>query len=338
MNALNPLRCERKNLWSKFIWIGLVILNGCSSRSADNVLHEPSNEKTISVVTTIGMLADIVREFGGEHVSVTQLMGPGVDPHLYKPNRDDIQSILDCDLVFYAGHHLEGKMAATLEKIKNQKPIIALSERLDDKFLILDDQSQVDPHLWMDVSLWTGLLDPIAAELQRVSPEHSGVFESNSKMTQQRLMQLHQYGLNAIASIPESQRTLITSHDAFRYFGRAYNLEVLGVQGISTESEAGLQRINELVDMITLQQIPAIFIESSVPQKNIDSLIEGSRARGHSVSIGGELYSDAMGESGTPEGTYLGMMAHNIKTVTKALGGSAKEFPLVEHGSLQDEK
>jgi len=312
------------------LWIALLMLAGCSTKDPNVASSKNDPDERIQVVTTIGMIADMVHEIGGSSVNVIQLMGPGVDPHLYKPNRDDIQSILESDIVFFAGHHLEGKMTATLEKLSEQQTVIALAEILDENLLIRDEQSQVDPHLWMDISLWSGILDPITQELGKQAPEKAADFSSNAMRMSEQLKNLHRYGQESIASIPENQRILITSHDAFRYFGRAYGVEVEGIQGLSTESEAGLQRINKLVDMISKRKIKAIFIESSVPKKNIDSLIEGCRARGHEVSIGGELYSDAMGERTSPQGTYLGMMAHNLKTVTRALGGSADESSLSE--------
>ena len=305
-----------------------ITFTGCSPEGSSDRLPTTNDPKTIRIVTTVGMIADLVQQVGGRHVNVTQLMGPGVDPHLYKANRDDIQSILDSDLVFFSGHHLEGKMAETLEKLGEQKPIIALAEQLDESRLVKDEQSQADPHLWMDVSLWAGVLQPISESLAELLPEHAYEFRDNAASVEKQLAELHQYGIQAIASIPEDQRQLITSHDAFQYFGLAYNIEVLGIQGLSTESEAGLQRINQLVDLITEQKINAIFIESSVPQKNINSLIEGAKSRGHEVKIGGELYSDAMGEPSSMQGTYVGMMAHNIATVARALGGKTEDFPI----------
>ena len=304
---------------------------GCSRKdSSKPTIDEPENNK-IRIVATVGMIADLVREVGGEHVQVTQLMGSGVDPHLYKPNRDDIQSILDSDLVFFAGHHLEGKMSATLEKLGDQKKVVGLSEQLKKDSLLQDEEKQVDPHLWMDIALWTGILAPIAKELKKIKPGNAVEFEKNAAEIGEELVKLHELGRQAIQTIPKDQRILITSHDAFQYFGRAYGIEVYGIQGLSTESEAGLQRINDLVDLITTKQIAAIFIESSVPKKNIDSLIEGANAKGHTVKIGGELYSDAMGEASSFEGTYRGMMTHNLITVTQALGGQAEELATLQN-------
>lgn len=276
-------------------------------------------------VATVGMVADIVRNVGGEHVAVTQIMGAGIDPHLYKATRDDVQTIMAADIVFYSGLMLEGKMADTLVKVARDKPVFAATEMIDESKLLEpeDMAGHYDPHVWMDVSAWTACVDAVAKALAEFDPTHSDDFLANAVVYRQQLTQLHEYGLKSIASIPADSRVLITSHDAFNYFGRAYGLEVLGVQGISTESEAGLQRINDLVDLIVNRKIRAVFVESSVPRKNIEALIEGGRARKYDITIGGELFSDAMGPSGTYEGTYIGMLDHNITLVTRALGGTA---------------
>jgi manganese/zinc/iron transport system substrate-binding protein len=273
------------------------------------------------------MVADLVRHVGGEHVDVVQIMGPGVDPHLYKATRDDVQSITSGDVVFYCGLMLEGKMTDTLIKIARTKPVFAVTEMIDEEQLLEPDdfQGHFDPHVWMDVAAWSTCVDAVAEALAKFDPPHSDDYQANAEVYRQQLAKLHDYGVSCIGSIPEDSRVLITSHDAFNYFGRAYGLEVQGVQGISTESEAGLQRVNELVDMIVARRVPAVFIETSVPRKNIEALIEGARAKAHDVSIGGELYSDAMGETGTYEGSYIGMLDHNITLVTRALGGQAPE-------------
>ena len=312
--------------WISVAFFLLITIAGCSDNQPSLQGDRDIKADTINVLATTGMVADLIRKVGGSQVDVTQLMGSGVDPHLYKPNRDDIQSILDSDIVFYSGYHLEGKMTSTLNQLASQKRVIAIAEHINEDQLIQDQQGQVDPHLWMDIELWSKLLPPIAEELIKVSPDHATEFRDNALEAVDELQQLHKFGIDAISTIPESKRVLITSHDAFQYFGRAYQIEVAGIQGLSTESEAGLQRINELVDMIASRQISAIFVESSVPAKNIDSLIEGASARSHQVEIGGELYSDAMGDVSSEQGTYIGMMAHNLKTVVQSLGGTVEPF------------
>ncbi len=279
----------------------------------------------IQAVATTGMVADLVRHVGQQHVDLTQLLGAGVDPHLYKATRDDVQTILSGEIVFYSGLMLEGKMSDTLVKIARSKPVVAVTERVAETELLEpeDFRGHLDPHVWMDVSAWSQCVDVVAKSLAEFDPSHEADYIANAAAYRVQLEQLHQYGLKSLGSIPQDSRVLITSHDAFNYFGRAYGLDVRGVQGISTESEAGLQRINELVELLVARRVKAVFVESSVPRKNIDALIEGVRSRGHEIVVGGELYSDAMGETGTYEGTYFGMLDHNITLVTRALGGDA---------------
>jgi manganese/zinc/iron transport system substrate-binding protein len=231
------------------------------------------------------------------------------------------------DVVFYCGLMLEGKMSDTLVTIARSRPVFAVTEMIDEKELLEPDdfQGHYDPHVWMDVAAWSKCVDAVTKALAKFDPRHADAYEKNASTYQKELARLHEYGLQSIGSIPKASRVLITSHDAFNYFGRAYGLDVQGVQGISTESEAGLQRVNGLVDMIVAKKVPAVFVESSVPRKNVEALVEGARARDHTVTIGGELFSDAMGEAGTYEGTYIGMLDHNITLVTRALGGAASE-------------
>ncbi|MCA9227926.1 MAG: zinc ABC transporter substrate-binding protein, partial [Planctomycetales bacterium] len=281
----------------------------------------------IRAIATVGMVADIVRHVGGEQVEVTQIMGAGVDPHLYKPTRDDVQTLMKADIVFYSGLMLEGKMSDMLVKMARTKPVFPVTEDLDEATLLEPESlsGHYDPHVWMDVSAWAKCVDSVTRALCDFDPPHAESYQTRADSYREQLRQLHEYGLASTATIPESSRVLITSHDAFNYFGRAYGLDVMGVQGISTESEAGLQRVNALVETLVSKRVAAVFIESSVPRKNIDALIEGAASRGHQVVVGGELFSDAMGEAGTYEGTYIGMLDHNITVVTHALGGSAPE-------------
>lgn len=310
---------------NKWIYLSLLLLVGCSGTEKTN---EPSDaDNPLSVVATVGMVADLVKQVGGDRIQVTQIMGSGVDPHLYKANRDDVQTIMSGDVVFYSGLMLEGKMADTLIKVARKKPVIAVTERVDETNLLEpeDFAGHFDPHLWMDVAAWSNCVDVITEVLAEQAPQHAELFRANATAYKADLEALHQYGIDSIGSIPEESRILITSHDAFNYFGRAYGLEVQGVQGLSTESEAGLQRINELVDLLVEKKISAVFVESSVPSKNIEALVEGARSKGHEVNVGGELFSDAMGEPGTYRGSYVGMLDHNITLVARGLGGQAPE-------------
>lgn len=310
--------------------IGMAIL-GCSPKSSTVLRSADETDITdnrIAAVATVGMVADLVREVGGDHVTVQQLMGSGVDPHLYKATRDDVQMIMLADIVFYSGLMLEGKMTDTLIQVARDKPVIAVTEQLDTSNLLEPNESDshYDPHVWMDVSAWLGCVDVVTDALIQYDSTHADTFRDNAESLKQRLEELHTYAVKSIETVPRDRRILVTSHDAFNYFGRAYGLEVLGVQGLSTESEAGLLRINQLVDLLVDREVQAVFVESSVSRKNIDSLIEGARAKGHQVSIGGELYSDAMGAAGTYEGSYIGMLDHNITMITRALGGQAPEL------------
>ncbi len=303
---------------------------GCNGPAQPDSLQQPQatvdGNSPIAVTATVGMVADLVRIVGGERVNVTQLCGPGVDPHLHKATRDDVQNMMNADIIFYSGLMLEGKMTDSLVKLARGKPVVAVTEAIDQPSLLEPDDfaGHFDPHVWMDVSAWAKCVDVIADELSQLDPPSESGYRQRAEKLRGELAELHEYGRRAIGSIPKESRILVTSHDAFNYFGRAYGLEVLGVQGISTESEAGLQRINELVDLLVDRKVKAVFVESSVPPKNIESLVEGARARGHDVHIGDqELFSDAMGAAGAYEGTYIGMLDHNITLVARGLGGEA---------------
>ncbi|MEM6692550.1 MAG: zinc ABC transporter substrate-binding protein, partial [Planctomycetota bacterium] len=273
------------------IAIFLVSVPGCASSDSESdgsPRSQSAVEYPIECSATIGMVAELVRNIGGEHVAVNQLIGSGVDPHLHKASRDDVQDIMAADMVFYCGLLLEGRMTDALERGAKNKPVIAVTERIDESTLLSFEEfdGHFDPHVWNDVSAWSECAAVVAAELAKFDPEHASEFQENLASYQAELGLLHDYGLQVISSIPEGSRVLITSHDAFNYFGRAYGLDVMGVQGLSTESEAGLQRINELVDLIIENDVKAVFIESSVSPKNIQALIEGAKSRGHDVSIG----------------------------------------------------
>lgn len=304
-----------------FMLIALAVV-GCARREAPDSAKDGVG---LDLVATTGMVADLVREVGGDAVRVTQIMGSGVDPHLYKATRDDVQTILDAQAVFYSGLMLEGKMADTLVKVGRTKPVYAVTELIDESQLLEPDDApgHPDPHVWMDVGAWSSCVEAVANALAELRPEESEAFAQRAEAYRQRLAELDAYVTRVIDSIPAQSRVLITSHDAFNYFGRAYDLEVLGVQGLSTESEAGLRRVNELVTLLVDRHAPAVFVESSVSPKNIQALVDGAAARGHTVAIGGELFSDAMGPAGSYEGTYVGMLDHNATLIARALGGEA---------------
>jgi len=273
------------------------------------------------------MIADLVRQVGGDKTLVETIMGPGVDPHLYKPAPRDLSILIAADIIFANGLHLEGRMIDILERYSRKKPVLFVSERIDSKLLrsSQDFPGGHDPHLWMDVSLWRKVVDTVADGLVEFDPRNTAFYRTNQQILGQRLEALDSRAKEMIGSIPQDARVLITAHDAFYYFGRAYNIEVRGIQGISTDSEAGLRDINSLVDLIVQRKIPAVFFESSVSQKNVLALIEGAQSRGHSVSVGGELYSDSMGSPETREGNYIGMIEHNLRVIASGLGGAASK-------------
>ncbi|MBX3419002.1 MAG: zinc ABC transporter substrate-binding protein [Pirellulaceae bacterium] len=307
--------------------LGVAVIGGCG-QSAMSKRQAPtanfSGTPPIRVIATVGMVADMVQAVGGEHVRVEQMMSAGVDPHLYKPTRDDVRLVMKADVVVSSGLHLEGKLSETLEKLARTKPVYSIADGLPPELLIRDGDSQeaVDPHIWMDISLWGQGASALAEWLADFDPTHAGDYRRNATEYVDQLEQLHRFATETIHTIPESQRYFVTSHDAFRYFGRAYQLEVVGVQGFSTESEAGLRRVNAIVNLLVERQIRSVFFESSVASRSLQAIVEGASARGRQIEIAGPLYSDAMGEAGTYEGTYIGMMDHNITTVARALGAS----------------
>ncbi|HMP74141.1 MAG TPA: zinc ABC transporter substrate-binding protein [Kiritimatiellia bacterium] len=293
-------------------------------------------ERPIRVVATVGMIGDLVEQVAGDRAEVVTLIGAGMDPHSYKVTRRDVARLSEADVVFYNGLLLEGRMGDVLARIgRSGKPVIAVAERLDASLRLEDPEAKGkdDPHLWMDVGLWSGALEVIAEALGAFDPVDAERYRARAREARATLLELDEAVRRAMQTIPEARRVLVTAHDAFQYFGRAYGMEVMGIQGISTESEAGLRDINRLVGVLVERGIGAVFVETSVADKNVRALVEGARARGHTVKIGGELFSDAMGLPGTYEGTYVGMMDHNATTVTRALGGTVGESGWVFKGT-----
>ncbi len=300
----------------------LALLAGCA-KAPDS----PAETTTLPrVVCTIAMIADVAREIAGDRAEVVALMGPGIDPHLYAPTRTDIQAILSADLVLYNGLHLEGKMTDLFERAATSgRTIVPIAEHIDPTLLLVPDEGgagQHDPHLWMDPSIWVLTIDIVRDGLSDLDPTHADEFAARAETYRAQLDELHTYAQRVLESVPEDRRVLVTAHDAFSYFGRRYGFEVVVIQGISTESEAGIHDIERIVTLLVKRKIPSVFVESTVSERNIRALIEGATAQGHTVTIGGNLFSDAMGEPGTYEGTYLGMIVHNITIIARALGGN----------------
>ncbi len=280
----------------------------------------------LTAAATIAQVADVVRNVVGEHGEVIGLLGEGVDPHLYRLTRSDIDTLFSSDIIFYNGLLLEGKMTDSLIRLATAgKPVVPVTEALGEEILLEPEmfEGHYDPHVWMDPGAWSLTVDLVVDELSERFPEGAATFAANAEAYTSRLEQLDRYARSVLETVPEDARVLVTAHDAFNYFGRAYDFEVMGIQGISTESEAGLRRIEELVDLLVERGVGAVFVETSVADRNVRALIEGAAARGHEVAIGGQLFSDAMGAPGTYEGTYIGMIDHNVTTIARALGGDA---------------
>lgn len=294
----------------------LMVLAACSSNEAGNTENDQ-----LKVTTTIAQIADGIEHIGGEHVEVNSLMGPGTDPHLYKATQSDISLLQDADLIMYNGLHLEGKMLEVLEKMGEKTTIVAVGDSLEESNLLADkdNQNAVDPHIWFDIDLWIEALTTAKDALIKVDPENKDDYEANAEAYFTELRELNAYATEQIHSIPEEKRVLVTAHDAFNYFGNAYDMEVMGLQGLSTDAEYGLGDVQHLVNTIADREINAVFVESSISERSINAVIEGAKEKGHTVSIGGELYSDAMGEEGTVLGTYVGMYKHNVDTIVQSL-------------------
>lgn len=277
----------------------------------------------LSIVATTGMVADAARQVGGDLVTVTALMGPGIDPHSYRQTRSDIVAMTRADLVLWHGLYLEAQLEEFLLDLGRTRSVVAVGEAVPEAKRIghPDYEGRFDPHVWMDPDLWRDVVLAVRDTLSAARPDDAAAFAAKAEAHLADLARLSDYKARSLSSVPQESRVLLTAHDAFGYFGRGHGFEVMGIQGISTESEAGLNRIGELVDMLVERRIGAVFVESSVSDRNIRALIEGAAAKGHEVRVGGEVFSDAMGPDGTYEGTYLGMMDHNITTIVSALGG-----------------
>ncbi len=288
----------------------------------------PTLERPLNVVTTTGMINDIVQNVGGDLINVQGLLGPGSDPHLYVASAGDVDKLQEADVIFYNGLFLEAQMEDILEQLGERKTVVPVSAEIDPDRLLASPQyaDEFDPHIWFDVTLWQEAVRTVANTLSEVDPANVDTYQTNATEYLAELGELQQYVVDQANRVPEQQRVLVTAHDAFSYFGRAYGFEVLGLQGISTASEASTSDVQDLADYIAENEIPAIFVESSVPVRNVEAVQAAVQDRGFDVVIGGELFSDAMGSEGSAEGTYIGMVRHNIDTIVGALlGESASE-------------
>lgn len=294
--------------------IALLTLSSCGDRD------ERASGK-LRIVTTTTMITDLVKNIGGDSVSVQGLMGSGVDPHLYKASEGDVSKLAGADVVFYSGLHLEGKLVDVFEKMGRNTNTIALSDTLDKNKLIGSEYfaSNYDPHIWFNIRYWKEITTYLTERMSALDPDNADYFRANEKSYLKKLGELESEVRATVATLPENRRVLVTAHDAFNYFGREYGFEVVGLQGLSTATEAGVQDVQKLARLIIDKQVSAIFVETSVPRRTIEALQQAVMAEGFDVQIGGTLYSDALGSKGTDEGTYIGMVAYNVNTIVNAL-------------------
>ncbi|WP_111620083.1 metal ABC transporter solute-binding protein, Zn/Mn family [Paenibacillus pabuli] len=311
------MRSIQRGLMTLAAVVLVIVLTACSGSAETG-----GSEGKVQVTATTGMIADVAREVGGAYVDVTGLMGPGVDPHLYKASQGDIRKLEQAKVIFYNGLHLEGKMTDILEKMSKSKTVTAVSENIPVEELRSGKDTggtEYDPHVWFDVSHWMHAAEAVRDTLVEADPEHAEEYKTQAEQYLMKLEALDSEVREKIQEIPEASRVLVTAHDAFGYFGQAYDMKVMGLQGISTAAEYGARDVSELRDYLVENNIKAVFVESSVPAKAMEAIIAGAAEKGHTVSIGGELFSDAMGAEGTEEGTYIGMIRHNTQTIVEAL-------------------
>ncbi|WP_128896290.1 metal ABC transporter solute-binding protein, Zn/Mn family [Longirhabdus pacifica] len=316
---------RRFGIASLFLAVMILVVAGCGSNetSDEETSGDESTTDKIKVTATIGMITDVTRHVGGDLTEVSGLMKEGTDPHLYKATPGDIKKLDNAEIIFYNGLYLEAQMAEIIEQMNSdEKPTVAVGEKLDTSKLIAADPEtggEYDPHVWFDVELWTNVTEEIRDALIAFDPDNKEEYTNNAEAYLAELQELDAYVQEQINTIPEGKRVLITAHDAFGYFGEAYGIEVRGLQGLSTASEAGSKDTVDLVNFIVDNESNAVFVETSISDEAITSVIEGAKKKGHNVVIGGSLFSDAMGAEGTEEGTYIGMVRHNVDTIVSAL-------------------
>jgi len=304
-------------------YIGLLllfVLSACAGEVEESAQKKEGISK-LNIVCTTGMVADLAQRIGADRAEVKGLMGPGVDPHYYKASQGDLKKLSQADIIFYNGLYLEGKMEDIFNKMARSKKVVAVSANIKKSGLLQppEFEGHFDPHIWFDVVLWAETIDVVVAALSEADPQGADSFRQNGERYKAELGELHAWVLTQIENVSPSQRVLVTAHDAFGYFGRAYGVEVLGLQGISTVAEYGVNDVTQLVDLISERKIKAIFVESSVPERSIEAVRQGCLERGHQVEIGGTLYSDAMGGVGSGADTYIGMVRSNVETIVGAL-------------------
>lgn len=319
ISRIAPL--SRMALAGAWITVAAAVASGCAGGDAEASGATVEGRK-VRVTTTTNFITDTVEQVGGDRVEVTGLMGPGVDPHLYKASGRDVRSLREADIIFYGGLQLEGKMDDLLEQLGDRQTTVAVTRDIPRDELLeapSDVAEEYDPHVWFDVANWKQATETIRDELKEKDPEHADEYDRNAKRYLEELDELDAEVREQISSIPERQRVLVTSHDAFRYFGRAYGMEVVAIQGISTVAEASTSDIDRVAELLVERGVKAVFVESSVPRQTIEAVLAAARDEGADVRIGGELYSDAAGDEGTEEGTYIGMVRANTQLLVEGL-------------------
>ena len=327
-SLLHPtIRATLSNRWRPILAFGSLPLLASCGRITSGQETVDVSDRVIAVTATTGQVADLVKEVGGSRVDVARLMGPGIDPHLFKASEQNVADLIDSDAIFYSGLHLEGKLGEVLERLEQRRPVSAVTNSIPADLLMAppDYEGNPDPHFWFDPTLFALATDQVRASLSAIDSSHADLYAANATSYKARLAEVDAFAFEQFATIPDQQRVVVTAHDAFGYLGRRYGLEVVGLQGISTSTEAGIRDVQRIADLLVERQIPAIFVETSVPRRTIEAVQVSTANRGWSVAIGGQLYSDALGDEGTPEGTYLGMFRYNVETIATSLRGEQRE-------------
>ena len=311
-----------QRLYISVCLIGILIWTGCDPKGQPSA----ATGDKLRVVTTIGMITDVVKNVGGPRVEVNGMVAPGVDPHFYNPTPKDVQRLGAADIIFYNGLYLEAKMTDILAKMSKDTPTVAVTDAVDRSLLLTPAEYEglYDPHLWFDVKLWMQTVGKVRDTLSKFDADNAVLYRSNAERYLTKLMELDEYVKSQVEHVPSQQRVLVTAHDCFNYFGEAYGFEVRGLQGISTATEVGIADVQELATFIAERGISAIFVESSVSPRSLEAVKAAVKSKGFDVKIGGVLFTDAMGNEGTPEGTYIGMIRYNINTIVHALIGKSE--------------
>lgn len=307
-----------QNLWRMAVLSLFILLAACSRQAESTEDHAPDGEEKIKILTTIAQIGEPLAVIGGDRIEVESLMGPSVDPHLYNPTQSDISKVDEAEMIFYNGLNLEVNMVPVFDSIGESKPVLAIGETIPEEEILDDEERAIDPHIWFNIDLWKMALDAAVEEMKEYAPEDADYFEENKNEYFQQLDELKEEA-DKLQAIPQEKRILVTAHDAFGYFGDVHDMEVIGLQGLSTEDEIGVSDINETIEIIKEHELPAIFVESSISPEAIEAVLEGAKNEGLDVELGGELFSDAMGAPDTEEGTYIGMYRHNVETIYEAL-------------------